>query len=131
MGRFLDLWTDGRSWHEGEPTREPWLRVSVHDSDVGAMEYAPRFGGSGVAYAGYAARTYFEDESIPATDKSVEVEALRAWFSAAGVMGSDLREGLESLLVGEGEEADEPFVEEALAAFFEGTSLGFPDGVDG
>ena len=48
----------------------PWFRVTVHDSDVGVLEYRPIGPGSGVAYAGVAARTYFEDESIPATDKA-------------------------------------------------------------
>ena len=69
MGAEFDLITDGRTWWESrEVPGELWLRVVVHDSDVGVLEYSPRFGGAGLAYAGVTARTYFEDPSIPETD---------------------------------------------------------------
>lgn len=127
MGASIDVVTDGRTWRESPDVPSgQWLRVVVHDSDVGAIEYSPRFGGAGVAYAGVTARTYFGDPSIPATNKQAEVEALVQWFAAAGVTGESLRQGLLDLLVDDDDEFEPGFVEEALADFFGTISLGSP-----
>lgn len=126
MGNFFGWTFDGRDWVEGAHTPpEPWLRITVHDSTVGVVEYAPAFGGSGTAYSGCAPRTYFEDPAIEATDKPREVRALAAWFAALN-LGSerDLVADLGALLVGEDELAEEPFVEELFEGFF--ADLGIP-----
>ena len=125
MGANYDFVTDGRGWREpGDTNSEPWLRVQVHDSDIGSLEYSPHFGGSGIAYVGVTARTYFDDPSLASTSKPLEVEALLRWFAAAGVAGDDLSQGLQELLAEDGEDLDGDLVEDDLARFFSATSLG-------
>lgn len=130
MGEFSSWVTDGRQWSEDDPPGAYSLRVTVHDSSVGALEYVPAGPGSGLAYAGVTARTYFEDESIPATNKEREVRGLVAWFRGVGVTLPDMDARVRDLLVGEGEESDEAFVDEELAEFFEGIGLPLPDQPD-
>lgn len=126
MSGYLNtVTTDGRAWYDGDaPIGPPWLKISVIDGDVGVIEYSPRFGGSGIAYAGVSLATYYEDESIPATDRSREVAALAAWFEAVGLRVS--ADGLYDLIVDNGQISDEPFVEDSLKEFFAATALGEP-----
>lgn len=126
MGFFGVAITDGATWLRGEdvPDIPRWLHVEVIDSDIAVIQYHPAYDGAGVAYAGWTPRTYYEDDSVPATDKPREVLALSQWFREAHI---PLQPGaLDALLVGEGDEGEADFVEEALEEFFSGTILGAP-----
>ncbi len=125
MGFTGEAVTDRRVWlPSGALVGEVWLKVEVFDSDIGAIEYWPRFGGSGVAFAGVSPATYYEDDSIPPTDKAREVRALFAWFDLVGIPVS--MDALDGLIVDDGEVSEEPFVDESLRSFFGATRLGAP-----
>ncbi|MEV4458369.1 hypothetical protein [Microbispora sp. NPDC049633] len=64
MGFFGTYLYDGSRWLEHEADQhpdfaEPWLMVSIHDSDITTVVYRPAGPGSGVAYLGLTPRTYF------------------------------------------------------------------------
>lgn len=125
MGFTGEVVTDGRAWlPEGAPSGAPWLKVDVFDSDIGALEYWPHLGGSGVAFAGVSPATYYEDDSIPPTDKAREIAALSAWFNLVGIPISI--DTLNDVIVDDGEMSEEPFVEVTLRNFFAATKLGAP-----
>lgn len=123
------VWTtDGDARVLSQPGRPtPFLHVMTHDGDIGILTYDPEFGGAGVAYAGVAPRTYFEDETAAPSVKPREVAALTAWLRAAGVQVPNLESLVDGLLVAEGEMAGEPFVEESLTTFFASIGLHWPE----
>ncbi len=91
MGFFgAQLWADG-VWTEvdqtGEPfdaPDEPWLFVSIHDSDIAAVQYAPPGDGTGQAFLGFTPRDYFDDpRASDPTDPVREGLGLAAWARRA------------------------------------------------
>ncbi|WP_306209787.1 hypothetical protein [Actinoplanes sp. RD1] len=89
MGFFGNFLFAGGAWasydyEEQLPEAgEPWLAVTVHDSDVATVSYQPAGAGSGVAYLGLTPRTYFESaDASPPTDVAREAAGLAAWWAA-------------------------------------------------
>lgn len=88
MGFFGSyLFTDGR-WVEHDPSvppavMEPWLLVSVHDSDFTWIAYSPVGSGTGSAFLGFTPRVYFEDDQAPPTDTVREADGLASWWAGA------------------------------------------------
>lgn len=94
MGFFGSYVHDGtsRSDFDGEAglsdaqSVEPRLSISVHDSDIATVGYAPRGIGSGTAYLGITPRTYFDNpHASRPTDVSLEARGLASWF--VGIVG--------------------------------------------
>ncbi|WP_305782424.1 hypothetical protein [Symbioplanes lichenis] len=87
--RFADGAWASYDYEEPLPgANEPWLAVTVHDSDVTTVTYQPAGTGSGVAYLGLTPRTYFESpDASPPTDVAREAAGLAAWW--AGLTGAD------------------------------------------
>lgn len=115
MGFFgAYMYADGR-WSETDPDAgpsappaEPWLTVSVHDSDWAAVRYAPAGPGTGEAFLGMTPRVYFEDDEASApTDPSREASGLAAWASATGAAAVDAAT-MERFLAGDDDEEPDP-----------------------
>ena len=137
MGMFLNATFDGNTWTETEEVREPdpavpGLTMSVHDSDIVWLSYAPSGSGEGVAWLHQTARSYFEDESIPATDADREAAGLTEWLRghwepAAGVEGLD--EVVRGFVVGDDDVPSDdrsPFAEDAVGNFLRAVRLPLP-----
>lgn len=90
MGFFGTYLYDGKHWSDHDPDQpialpDPWLMVTIHDSDFTIVTYQPRYDGTGVAYLGHTPRMYFEDENAhPRTDTTVEATALITWSTNHG-----------------------------------------------
>ena len=130
MGLFWNGLYDGHRWTESdeEPAEVPdgCLAVSVHDSDIGVVRYAPVGDGSGTAFVGFTPRTYFEDETAPTCDPDVEAAALVAWAETTGMAAPAVAD-VRPFLAGDDDtfdEEDDPFVESAVAGLL--TMLGVP-----
>ncbi|MCT9929554.1 hypothetical protein N5079_04890 [Planotetraspora sp. A-T 1434] len=95
MGFFGTYLYDGSRWLEHEADQhldlaEPWLMVSIHDSDITTVVYRPAGPGSGVAYLGVTPRTYFEDSEASApTDPALEAAGLANWWGQVHGVTSD------------------------------------------
>lgn len=84
MGIFETSVYSAGSW-SGDEESENWLlRISVHDSDIGTIDYRPHEGASGRFYLGFQPRDYFEnpDASEP-VDLVAVSNSFSAWASAA------------------------------------------------
>ncbi|MEW9530066.1 hypothetical protein [Microbispora sp. NPDC049125] len=153
MGFFGTYLYDGSRWLEHEADQhpdlaEPWLMMSVHDSDITTVVYRPAEPGSGVAYLGVTPRTYFEDpEASAPTDPALEATGLaNRWGQVHGVSSDAEREDKKLQLapylaedvdpaeidVDEDEDVDdlddgEVFVEVKTAAFLGALDLPLPD----
>jgi hypothetical protein len=147
MGFFgTFLCEDGR-WSESadgttRTPHQPWMTVSIHDSDIATITYAPTGPGSGVAFLGITPRIYFEDDSASApTDPDREARGLAAWWAAvhrvsdgtAQVMKErELRAFLVSDVLPSGDEDaddEEIFVERRAARFIQALGLPAPGGL--
>lgn len=138
---------DGTSWSEldGEvgllatQPVEPRLSISVHDSDIATVSYAPRGVGTGIAYLGFTPRTYFDDPNASRpTDVALEARGLASWSGALGD-GPDERETtnlVASLLASDvdtdaDEELDDAdvFVEDTVVRLLTALGMPVPDGL--
>ena len=87
MGFTATYLYDGTRWVSHDPEEipavaEPWMLVSIHDSDICTVMYRPAGPGSGTAYLGYTPRTYFEDETASEpTNVTREADGLAAWWA--------------------------------------------------
>lgn len=94
--------------------REPWLRISIYDSDITSVGYAPPLGGTGVAYLGVTPRIYFEDDNASApTSADREAAGLASWWSAVhgvedGPRIDEVRERIRGFLAEDVEEDWDP-----------------------
>ena len=137
MGMFLNATFDGSTWTETEEVREPdpqvpGLTTSVHDSDIVWLSYAPSGSGEGVAWLHQTARSYFEDESIPATDPDREAAGLTEWLRVNWEPAGEV-EGLDAVVrrfvVGDDDVPARdaaPFAEHALGEFLRAVRLPLP-----
>ncbi|MDC5696682.1 hypothetical protein OO014_05390 [Intrasporangium calvum] len=137
MGLFLNAAFDGTSWTESDEVQEPsslgnGLTVSVHDSDIVWVSYAPSGPGEGVAWLHLTARACFGDDSIPPTDPDREAAGLTEWLASnwdpAGEV-DDLPEVVRGFVVGDDDRPEEgasPFAEETLVSFLRAVRLPVP-----
>lgn len=79
------VWTEiDQSGEAFDAPDEPWLFVSIHDSDIAALQYAPSGAGTGQAFLGLTPRDYFDDpRASDATDPVREGLGLAAWARRA------------------------------------------------
>jgi hypothetical protein len=137
---------DGTGWREQEPGHEPalpepWLLVTIFDSDIAMVVYRPPGPGSGVAFLGFTPRTYFEDDAASSpTDVAREAKGLAGWWAGRNPDATDLTRAaktreLRAFLVADGarpsiaDDADdaEVFVELKAARFLAALGLPAPD----
>ena len=139
MGLFASWVYEGGGWRDvdvddpGPGLRRPWLRISVYDSDLALVMYAPSGVGSGQAFLGRTPREYLSADQAP-TDGKREAAGLAAWAFGAGVAGDvgARRDVLAGLLVSDESAGipadevldDEAFVEETCLRFLD--ALGLP-----
>lgn len=102
----------GRLTDAGEG--EVALRIDIHDSDVGTIDYRPAGGGSGRCYVGYEPREYFDDPTASQpSDADAEAQALATW--ARVVLQRDVASSeIRPLLAESGSEPDDDFVEDTV-----------------
>ncbi|MBP8880091.1 MAG: hypothetical protein V9G15_04480 [Dermatophilaceae bacterium] len=158
MGLFWTGVFDGTAWtvltddDEGSAQASPQalppgaLVVTIHDSDIGSVSYAPvegdgdgdSDGGDRTAFVGFTPRSYFEDDAAPSADPDVEARGLAAWAGRyRGV--TPTAEQVRALLAADGDEFDEsddPFVESKVAKLLGVLGVPVPEdlggwGVDG
>ena len=147
---------DGTAWtvltddDEGSAQASPQalppgaLVVTIHDSDIGSVSYAPvegdgdGDGGDRTAFVGFTPRSYFEDDAAPSADPDVEARGLAAWAGRyRGV--TPTAEQVRAELAADGDEFDEsddPFVESKVAKLLGVLGVPVPEdlggwGVDG
>jgi hypothetical protein len=149
MGFFGTYLFDGTAWTAQkkvhEPTiPEPWLMISIHDSDLAMVIYEPAGPAAGFAYLGVTPRTYFEDDAeSPPTDTAREAKGLAAWWSGRNPDASELAQAakareLRAFLAEDGvtpdmaDDADdaEVFVEVKVARFLTALGLPIPEDLD-
>ncbi len=146
MGLFATwLYADG--WAHASPgaephASEPWLWLSIHDSDFVTVRYSPRGNGTGTAYLGFTPRTYWEDdEASDPTDTEREALGLAQWWATRQVASVDvpakaaeLRAFLAEDLAGDGIEADlseeDIFVERRAERFLSVLGVPLPPDLD-
>jgi hypothetical protein len=143
MGFFGTYLFDGTAWtaqEEGhEPTvPEPWLLLSIHDSDIAMIIYEPTGPGRGCAYLGFTPRTYFEEDGASEpTDVAREAKGLAAWWAERNPEATELGRAaktreLRAFLAADGDHPnldedapdDEVFAEGKAVRFL--TALGLP-----
>jgi hypothetical protein len=98
--RFADgAWSSYDYEEQLTAANEPWLWVTVHDSDVATVSYQPAGPGSGVAYLGVTPRTYFESpDASPPTDVTREAAGLATWWAARSGADTAARRAKEAEL---------------------------------
>ena len=147
MGFFGSYVHDGTSWSEfdGEAglsdaqSVEPWLSISVHDSDIATVGYAPRGVGSGTAYLGFTPRTYFDNpHAFRPTDVSREAQGLASWFvvigggadvgEVANLIAPYLASDADTDAVDELDDAD-VFVEDKVVRLLRALGMSVPEGL--
>ena len=150
MGFFGTYLFDGTVWTEVEPGdepdgAEPWLYLDIHDSDIGAVMYAPAGPGSGVAFLGYTPRSYFEDDrASEPTDVAREADGLATWWAGLHGEASDAARTAKAIELGAFLAEDNPpdedvpdeelddadvFVEIKAARFISALGLALPSGL--
>jgi hypothetical protein len=136
------LYADG-SWTEVDPDGAesatpvtPWLFLSIHDSDVATVRYAPSGSGTGEAFLGNTPRNYWEnpDASAP-TNPALEADGLASWTRVAQTGAAPAAETIEAFLAsdedeGPDDDADAPdedvFVELKCVRFLGALGLPLP-----
>ena len=146
MGFFGTYLFDGTAWtvqeKVHEPTiPEPWMLISIHDSDLAMVIYGPSGPAAGFAYLGFTPRTYFEDDTeSPPTDIVREAKGLAAWWAGRNPDASELTRAakareLRAFLAADGVQPDmaddaddaEVFVEVKVARFLAALGLPIPE----
>ncbi|MDQ0894476.1 hypothetical protein [Agromyces ramosus] len=128
MGSFeAYVFVDGR-WSSHEASRGPFLAVSLHDSDIATVTYAPGPQHGGLAYLGFQPRDYFED---PTASDEVNLDEQAAGLSvwARDVLSAEVDPArVRSLLAESGiEEPMDDFVEDTVRRLITVLGLPLPD----
>lgn len=127
MGNFDQFTYSGGQWLEG-PAPEPYLQIDIHDSDLATVDFAPAPASAGRFYMGFEPRYYFEDETVSAPiDRDAVVAAFVVW--AESNLGLTVApETVAGFFADpEGEEPEDDFVEDSVAALIEALGLPMPD----
>ncbi len=114
VGNFEAVFRGGL-WMDSDGQADWDLWVSVHDSDIAAIEYQPSGPAAGRFYLGFQPRDYFDD---PADHEPVDLSAESEGFSqwAGVVLGKNISPEEVREMMAE-EEVDEPadtFVEDTV-----------------
>lgn len=116
MGTFATfVYSDG-GWGDTAAS-EQFLSIDLHDSDIATIRFAPAAPPArGLLYLGYEPRHYVDDSSASeAVDVAAETEALIAWAAeVTGVLVAS-EEVLPLLASPDGDEPENPFVENTTA----------------
>lgn len=146
MGLFA-TWVYADGWAHASPgtepsAPEPWLWLSIHDSDFVTVRYAPSGDATGTAYLGFTPRTYWEDETASEpTDTAREALGLARWWAArtpgqveVEAKAAELRELLAEDLGPDEVELDlseeDIFVERRTERFLRALGLPLPEDLD-
>jgi hypothetical protein len=147
VGFFGSCVYDGASWRDVDadadpaactPAGDPWLSVTVHDSDIATLRYSPSGAGSGTAFVGITPRIYFDDpQASQPTDVGREADGLATWVGGSqgrsdlGDLANVIRPFLAADRVAEDSEEDdlddaEVFAEIKVARLLSALQLPLP-----
>lgn len=128
MGLFAELrWVDGQ-WTAARVSGENELSISIHDSDIAAVAFAPAGQGSGLLYLGFEPATYFEDPNASApVDRSAEAAAFAAWARAATGRAIAATDVSALMATHDRLEPEDVFVEETVQRLLTLIGLEMPD----
>jgi len=129
VGSFQTYTFVGGRWsNEGDSIDAPFLRVSIHDSDIAIVTYAPGPDLGGLAYLGVQPRDYFEDPRASAdVDLEAQAVGLASWALTVAETEVDPNV-IRSLLAKDSvEEPMDVFVEETVVRLLESLGVPLPD----
>lgn len=128
MGLFADLqWVDGQ-WVDAQVPGQKQLTISIHDSDIAVIGFAPADRAKGLFYLGFEPATYFEDPNASApVAHEAEAKAFAVWAQRA--TGRDVEPVAVKALMATPErlEPDDVFVEETVQRLLALVGLEMPD----
>jgi hypothetical protein len=128
MGLFADLsWVDGK-WTAAHLPGKTELTISIHDSDIATVTFAPADQAKGLFYLGVEPATYFEDPAASAlVDHSAEATAFAVWARRATGRAIDPTE-VTALMATPGRiDTEDDFVEDTVQRLLALIGLEMPD----